>query len=199
MSWRKEKALRAEKARRKDKTFTVRCSCAVAWLFVLAQLIIFGAAMSYYDDDDDDDDYSSEEEDLFYHNYSVDYANQILGGQHTLCSALPRQRRKRRSPRLMRVSTWDQMPIETRHRLPPASSLHSRPKNNHHHQQQGEISSPSIARLPSLEATGEELERRANKRTEPSRQVSLSLSIVSRIDLRSFFRNNRRRSLRHHR
>lgn len=140
--------------------------------------------MSYYDDDDDDD-YSSEEEDLFYHNYSVDYANQILGGQHTLCPALPRQRRKRRSPRLMRVATWDQMPIETRHRLAPAPSLHSRPKNNHH-QQQGEISSPSITRLPSLESTSEELERRANRRTEPPRQVSFSLSIVSRIDWRRF-------------
>ena len=34
----------------------------------LAQLIIFDGVMSYYDDD-------SSEEDLFYHNYSVDYAN----------------------------------------------------------------------------------------------------------------------------
>lgn len=92
----------------------------------LAQFIIFDEARSYYDDD-------SSEEDLFYHNYSVDYAKQILAGQHTISSALPRQRRKmhreRRSPRLMRVATWDEMPLETRPQSRPApSSLPSRPK-----------------------------------------------------------------------
>jgi hypothetical protein len=125
--------------------------------------------MSYYDDydDDDDEEYSSEEDELFYHNYSVDYANQILGGHHDISSCLPRMRRRhrRQSPRLVRVSTWDQMPIATRQQLLP--SIHSRPS----YVDNQEIAYPTApSRLPSLEATGEELERRA-ARTQPMAQV----------------------------
>ncbi|CAF4771928.1 unnamed protein product, partial [Rotaria sp. Silwood2] len=55
--------------------------------------------MSYYDYCDDQ--YSSDD-DIYYHNYSVDYANQILGGHHNISSCLPiiRQKHRRCSTRL---------------------------------------------------------------------------------------------------
>lgn len=122
--------------------------------------------MSYYDDCDDE--YSSDE-DIFYHNYSVDYANQILNGHHAVSSCLPIMRRKHRkhSSQLVRVSTLDQIPSLHNHETLP--SLHSRPKFNH-----GDhiLSMPFTAsRLPSLEATSEELERRATRRPQPLPQV----------------------------
>ena len=123
--------------------------------------------MSYYDDCDDDDEYSSEDE-IFYHNYSVDYANQILGSHQARSSCLPltRRRCRRYSPRLVRVATLDQMPILTRHQVVP--SLRSRPKYG----DEEDISVPMQAGppppLPSLEATSEELERRAARPTQPT-------------------------------
>lgn len=124
--------------------------------------------MSYYDDYDDDE-YSSEEEDVYYHNYSVDYANQILGGHHALSSCLPLMRRKhhRHSPRLVRVSTLDQLPIVNRHQILP--SLHSRPKYGD--DQNISTGTLPLTRLPSLESTSEELERRATRRIQPTAQV----------------------------
>jgi hypothetical protein len=126
--------------------------------------------MSYYDDYDDE--YSSEDE-IYYHNYSVDYANQILGGHHAISSCLPLMRRRhhRHSPRLVRVSTLDQIPIVNRHQILP--SLHSRPKYGNDE----DISAPPAPAappppLPSLEATSEELERRATRRIQPTFQVS---------------------------
>jgi len=123
--------------------------------------------MSYYDDYDDE--YSSEDE-IYYHNYSVDYANQILGGHHAISSCLPLMRRRhhQHSPRLVRVSTLDQIPIVNRHQILP--SLHSQPKYGNDE----DISAPPAAPpppLPSLEATSEELERRATRRTQPTFQV----------------------------
>jgi len=124
--------------------------------------------MSYYDDYDDE--YSSDDE-IYYHNYSVDYANQILGGHHAISSCLPRMRRRhhRHSPRLVRVSTLDQIPIVNRHQILP--SLHSRPKYGN----DVDISSAPLPPqpLPSLETTSEEMERRATRRTQPISQVSL--------------------------
>lgn len=122
--------------------------------------------MSYYDDYDDE--YSSDD-DVYYHNYSVEYANQILGGHHALSSCLPLMGRRshQRSPRLVRVSTLDQIPITHRHQIIP--SLHSRPKYGDN----VNISSQpfTITNLPSLEATSEELERRATRTTQPITQV----------------------------
>ncbi|CAF0961832.1 unnamed protein product [Adineta steineri] len=123
--------------------------------------------MSYYDDYDDD--YSSEDE-IYYHNYSVDYANQILGGQHAFSSCVPLMRRKHRrhGPRLVRVSTLDEMPIVNRHRTIPG--LRSRPKYDDDDEDDDDDSSVPVhlpPRLPSLETTNEELERRAMRRTEP--------------------------------
>jgi hypothetical protein len=136
--------------------------------------------MSYYDDYDDE--YSSEDE-IFYHNYSVDYANQILGGHHAISSCLPLMRRKhqRHSPRLVRVSTLDQMPIVNR--LP---SLHSQPKYDNDQEISSSPSQPPPP-LPSLEATSEELERRATRRTQMTFQVNrkffyrIFLNVLSRI------------------
>lgn len=128
--------------------------------------------MSYYDDCDDDDEYSSEDE-IFYHNYSVDYANQILGGHHAISSCLPLMRRKYRrhySPRLMRVATLDQMPIVNRHQMLP--SLRSRPKYGNGEDISSQIPLAPPAPLPSLEATGEELERRATRTTQPIFEVN---------------------------
>ncbi|CAF1239139.1 unnamed protein product [Adineta ricciae] len=126
--------------------------------------------MSYYDDyyDDclsDDDDY-----DVYYHNYSVDYANQLLNGHHAITSCLPRQRRKhhRHTPRLVRVATLDQMPITNRPQVVPA--LHSQPKYGINQQ----IPVPPLnltSRLPTLEATNEEMERRISRRPEPISEV----------------------------
>jgi hypothetical protein len=124
--------------------------------------------MSYYDDYDDE---CSSEDDIFYHNYSVDYANQILGGHHAISSCLPLTRRKHReySPQLVRVSTLDQMPVVNRHQILP--SVHSRPTYGN----DVDIASPSFnpPRLPTLEATSEELERRATGRTQPIPQVNI--------------------------
>jgi len=123
--------------------------------------------MSY--NDDYDDEYSSDDE-IYYHNYSVDYANQILGGHHAISSCLPLMHRRHRqhSPRLVRVSTLDQLPIINRQQILP--SLHSQPKYGNDE----DISSsrPPPPRLPSLEATSEELERRATRRTQPTSQVN---------------------------
>ncbi|CAF3679246.1 unnamed protein product [Rotaria sp. Silwood1] len=136
--------------------------------------------MSYYDYCDDQ--YSSLEDDIYYHNYSVDYANQLLGGHHAISSCLPLMRRKHRrySPRLVRVSTLDNMPIINRHEILPS---HSRPK----HFYDEDISSLSppppppaqlptfvLPHLPSLEATSEELERRATRITQPIFQETSS-------------------------
>jgi len=123
--------------------------------------------MSYYDDYDDE---CSSEDDIYYHNYSVDYANQILGGEHAISSCMPRMRRKhhRHSPRLIRVSTLDQMPILNRHRIHPA--IHSRPT----YDENGDSLSPAPPPpppLPSLEATNQELERRATRTTQPTSEV----------------------------
>ncbi|UJR29795.1 hypothetical protein I4U23_017341 [Adineta vaga] len=120
--------------------------------------------MSYYDDYDDD--CLSDDDDVYYHNYSVDYANQLLGGHHAITSCLPRTRRKhhRHTPRLVRVSTLDQMPIISRPQIVP--SLHSQPKYGNNQ----EIPLPPSAlpsRLPSLEATNEEMERRVSRRPQP--------------------------------
>lgn len=151
----------------KGKTFAVRCQRGVSWSFVVLHNQYYSREMSYYDDYDDE--YSSED-DIFYHNYSVDYAKQILGGHHAISSCLPRMRRKhgRHSPRLVRVATLDEMPMVGRSEVLP--SLHSRPKYNNDE----EISSMPLAPpppLPTLEATSEELERRATRRTQPTSQV----------------------------
>ena len=129
--------------------------------------------MSYYDDYDDDDEYSSEDE-IFYHNYSVDYANQLLGGHHAISSCLPRARQKfrRHSPRLVRVATLDQMPIVNRHSVHP--SLRSRPKYGNDENFSSPLPTvPPPPPLPSLEATTEELERRATRPTQPAFQVNM--------------------------
>ncbi|CAF1594971.1 unnamed protein product [Rotaria magnacalcarata] len=132
--------------------------------------------MSYYDDCGDE--YSSDDDDIFYHNYSVDYANQILNGHHAVSSCLPRthQKQRRYSPRLVRVSTLDQIPIVNRSEILP--SLHSRPKLNYDE----DISSVPIApsRLPSLEATSEELERRATQRNQTiPQETSANISPIT--------------------
>lgn len=126
--------------------------------------------MSYYDDCDDDE-YSSEDE-IFYHNYSVDYANQILGSHHARSSCLPLMRRKCRqySPRLLRMSTLDQMPIVTRHQAVP--SLRSRPKYGDEEEMSVPVPTGPPPPLPSLEATREELERRATRTTQPTFEVN---------------------------
>ena len=117
--------------------------------------------MSYYDEYDDG--YSSDD-DIFYHNYSVDYASQILAGVHDVsCLPLRRRKHQRRSPRLVHVSTLDQMPFINQNRVP--SLLHSRPKYNNG--MDNSSLSPAPPRLPSLEATREELERRASRKTAP--------------------------------
>jgi hypothetical protein len=130
----------------------------------------------YYDDDDDDydddyDDYSSEDE-IFYHNYSVDYANQILGGHHAISSCVPLMRRKyrRHSPRLVRMATLDQMPIISRHQTLPA--LRSRPKYANEEDMSFPQPQAPPPPLPSLEAVGEELERRATRTTQPTFEVN---------------------------
>jgi hypothetical protein len=128
---------------------------------------------SYDDDDDyDDDDYSSEDE-IFYHNYSVDYANQILGGHHAISSCLPLMHRKsrRHSPRLVRVATLDQMPIVNRHQTFP--SLRSRPKYVNDEDISPPLPQAPPPPLPSLQATGEELERRAARTTQPTFEVNI--------------------------
>ena len=109
--------------------------------------------MSYFDDYYSSDD----EQDIYYHNYSVDYAKQILNGQFQVSSRLPYQPR-RYSPKLLRVATLDHMPI--RHQ--PIPQLHSIPK----FQQQ------SPRPLPSLEQTSQELERRANRTTTTNNNPS---------------------------
>lgn len=129
--------------------------------------------MSYYDDYDDDC-FSEDDEDIYYHNYSVDYANQILGSHHALSSCLPlmRRRHRRHLPRLVRVATLDQMPAIQRQQsmLPP---LHSQPKYN-----QAQEMVPSLpARLPSLEATNEEMERRAARRPQTIVEVGMDQSL----------------------
>jgi len=126
--------------------------------------------MSYYDDYDDE---CSSEDDIFYHNYSVDYANQILGGQHAISSCLPLMRRKhsKYSPRLVRVATLDQMPIVNRHEILP--TLHSRPKYGVDEDIVYPPPAPPPPPLPSLEATSEELERRATRRPQPIPQVNV--------------------------
>ena len=158
---------------KKRKTFAVRRQRGVSRPFV-RHCRYCCRLMSYYDDycyDDDYDDYSSEDE-IFYHNYSVDYANQIIGGHHAISSCLPLMRRKHRrhSPRLVRVATLDQMPIATRHQIIPP--LRSRPK----YPDEEEISVPlpqvPPPPLPSLEATREELERRATRTTQPIFEVT---------------------------
>ena len=128
--------------------------------------------MSYYDDYDDDE-YSSEDE-IFYHNYSVDYANQLLGGHHAISSCLPLTRRKfrRHSPRLVRVATLDQMPIVNRHSVLPL--LRSRPKYGNDENFSSPLPAvPPPPPLPSLEATTQELERRATRTTQPAFQVNM--------------------------
>lgn len=128
--------------------------------------------MSYYDDCDDDE-YSSDDE-IFYHNYSVDYANQILGSHHALSSCLPLMRRRHRrcSPRLVRVATLDQMPLMNRHQIVP--SLRSRPKYGDEDDASSSIPAAPPRPLPSLEATSEELERRATRTTQPVFEVNMS-------------------------
>ena len=135
--------------------------------------------MSYYDDDDGrseeetDDAYASSEE-IFYHNYSVDYANQMLKSSRSVSSCVPRMRSKhrRRSPHLIRVATWDQMGLNQRNPIQsslPSQRKFSRPTND-----------PMSTRLPSLQATSEELERRAT-----ASQVNLS-SVSCPFDNQSF-------------
>ncbi len=163
---------------REKKSFTVGRQRDVSWSFVVLHSRFNYKVMSYYDDDYDDyndyDDYDDEcssEDDIFYHNYSVDYANQILGGHHAVSSGLPRMRRKHRRhlPQLVRVSTLDQMPVVNRHQMLP--SMHSRPKYG----DDINMSSPPVfpPRLPTLEATSEELERRATGRTQLIPQVNI--------------------------
>ncbi|CAF1144025.1 unnamed protein product [Rotaria sordida] len=131
--------------------------------------------MSYYDHCNDE--YSSGNN-VYYHNYSVDYANHILGGHHAISSCLPRMRRKhrRRLPKLVRVSTLDQMPILHQHHFLP--SLHSQPKyinNNEIFPPPPPLPSFVIPNLPSLESTSQELERRATQipQTQPIYQEIL--------------------------
>jgi hypothetical protein len=136
--------------------------------------------MGYYDDgeDDNDDAYSSseedEEEEIFYHNYSVDYANQMLKSSRSFSSCVPlmRSKHRRRSPHLIRVATWDQMGINQR--TPFHASLSSQRKFPRH------TNDPLSTRLPSLQATSEELERRAT-----ASQVKLCL-VSRRFDNESF-------------
>ncbi len=163
--------------RKEKKTFAVRRQRGVSRPFVrhcryCYRLMSYYDDYSYDDDYDDYDDYSSEDE-IFYHNYSVDYANQILGGHHAISSCVPHMRRKyrrRHSPRLVRVATLDQMPIITRHQtIPP---LRSRPKYPDEEETSFPLPQVPPPPLPSLEATGEELERRAARTTQPTFEVS---------------------------
>ena len=163
---------------KKKKTFALRRQRGVSWAFVFHSRYHY-KVMSYYDDyyDDclsDDDDY-----DVYYHNYSVDYANQLLNGHHAITSCLPRQRRKhhRHTPRLVRVATLDQMPITNRPQVVP--SLHSQPKYGINQQ----IPVPPLnltSRLPTLEATNEEMERRISRRPEPISEVNISVHMYSK-------------------
>ncbi|CAF1222377.1 unnamed protein product, partial [Didymodactylos carnosus] len=106
----------------------------------------------YYDYDSSDS-----EESFTYHNYSVDYANQLLRGEHQIISTIPASARfpKRRRQKLVRVATLDQMPnLVTPRRQPfitDISSIHSRPKYNEDS-------------LPPIQDTSAELERRAQTR-----------------------------------
>lgn len=125
----------------------------------------FPSSDRFYDEDfsssNEDED---EDEDLFYHNYSVEYASQMLNGKHRICSSsLDRRIRTdrhserilKRSARSMKISTWDQQILQT--------DLSNHPSRQMTRQER---------HLPSLDQLDQELQRRTQKLI----QVSLLFS-----------------------
>ena len=136
----------------------------------------------FYDDfsSSNEDEDQGEDEDIFYHNYSVEYASQMLNGKHRICpSSIDRRIRSdrhserilKRPARSMKMSTWDQQILQN-------------DLSNHSSRQNQQNLTSFIPRqernLPSLDQLDQELQRRTQKLIQVRRQFVVFLFISIR-------------------